>query len=755
MAWKIPHKPGQWSLTLAFLIVGVAMMLVPREWSRYRTAANQVDRSRQILTSSEAFLSSLKDAEIGQRGYLLTRNPKDLRPYRQTVSSIPFLLTRLGQISRGRPALQSRFSLLNNLTEAKLQEMERSLVLARTAGLTAAQKDIQSGRGRYLMDQIRHAVADIERQQSNDLTDWSLNSDKHAHRTLGFGAVGLVLLLLFLLNATRLAWRARERELSLIEHERESFNALQESEARFRVVADSAPVLVWTAGTDRRRDYVNKVWLQFTGRPVEEELGEGWTQAIQADDLPGYTRTFGEAFDGRRPFRIEYRLRRHDGAYRWIEDHGVPRYLPNGEFAGYIGSCVDIQDRKTMEAELEERVHDRTEQLRFKEEELMQSRKIEAIGRLAGGVAHDFNNMITGIIGLTEEVRGDLPPKDPHQKTLSEIMKAAQRASSLTKQLLAFGRRQIISPRVLDLNASLTEMSSMLKRLIGEDIQLSTVLAPELGHVRMDPGQVEQVIVNLILNARDAMPSGGKIVIETVNVDLDASYSKTHFAIRPGAYVLLTISDTGEGMNQATLEHIFEPFFTTKDKTKGSGMGLATVYGIVKQNSGDIYVYSTPGAGTTFKIYIPRTSDPVAATPEPRPAESHHGTETILLVEDEAIVRRVANRALTHSGFKVLEARNGKEALEIAAQHNGRIALMLTDVIMPGLNGRQLAEMLTQQRPEMKVLFTSGYTEDIIVQRGLLKPGIAFIEKSFTATSISAKVREVLDSPVGSLSKTV
>jgi PAS domain S-box-containing protein len=379
------------------------------------------------------------------------------------------------------------------------------------------------------------------------------------------------------------------------------------------------------------------------------------------------------------------------------------------------------------------------------EEQLRRSQKMEAIGRLAGGVAHDFNNMLMAIIGCSEILLAALPEDEPLRREVEEIRKAGERAGELTRQLLIFSRRQVLQPKVIDLNAVVSDTDKMLRRVIGEDIELETVLHPHLGRVKADPGQLEQVIINLAINARDAMPEGGRLTLETLNVDLDESYSRDHAMVKPGHYVMLAVSDTGTGMDEETQAHIFEPFFTTKAQDKGTGLGLATVYGTVQQSGGYIYVYSEIGRGTTFKLYLPR----VAATAHRSPQVAAKtpqlvGTETILLVEDDAVVRELVQRTLGIYGYKVLQAANGPEALSICQSNDEPIDLMLTDVVMPQMSGRELAEAVAKCRPEIKVLYMSGYSGEAVVRGGMLGQDMPFLQKPFTPDALTRKIRQAL-----------
>jgi PAS domain S-box-containing protein len=382
---------------------------------------------------------------------------------------------------------------------------------------------------------------------------------------------------------------------------------------------------------------------------------------------------------------------------------------------------------------------------REKAEQLRQSQKMEAVGQLAGGIAHDFNNLLTAITGYSELSLRRLQAEDPLHRNIQEIKKAGERAASLTRQLLAFSRKQVLQPKVLALNSIISDVEKMLRRLIGEDIELRTVLEPQLGSVKADPGQIEQVLLNLAVNARDAMPHGGKLTIETGNVYLDWEYAAQHIAVKPGHYVMVAVSDTGCGMDEKTQARIFEPFFTTKEAGKGTGLGLSTVYGIVKQSGGNIWVYSEVGQGTTFKVYLPRVDEGAEEYKRSaEPEEALQGTGVILLAEDEHMVRKLAREVLEMCGYKVLEAANGGDALLTCERHKEPIDLLVTDVIMPEMGGRELSSRLGQLRPEMKVLYMSGYTDNAIVHQGVLDEEANFIQKPFSPQTLASKVREVL-----------
>ncbi len=389
---------------------------------------------------------------------------------------------------------------------------------------------------------------------------------------------------------------------------------------------------------------------------------------------------------------------------------------------------------------------DVTEQRRL-EAQLRQAQKMEAVGRLAGGIAHDFNNLLTAILGSAQLALRELEPSHTVREDLEEIRRAGLRAADLTRQLLAYSRRQVVAPKVIDLNEAVRNLDSMLRRLIREDIELVLTLSPTPLAVRSDPGQIEQVVINLVVNARDAMPQGGRITIRAEAVLLDAQQPDNSPPAPPGPYVHLAVSDTGSGVSPEARAHLFEPFFTTKELGKGTGLGLATVYGIVKQNGGFIYVDSEPGAGTTVRVYLPPVSGPIPTDVPTVGAALAGGSETVLLVEDEAAVRQFARRALEASGYVVLVAPDGAEALTLADRHEGPIDVLLTDVVMPGIAGPELARRLTERRPTLRVLFCSGYTDDATVLEGVREAGTAFLQKPFAPEDLIRKLREVLSAP--------
>jgi PAS domain S-box-containing protein len=484
---------------------------------------------------------------------------------------------------------------------------------------------------------------------------------------------------------------------------------------------------------DRRIVYMSPAFEDIWGIPVDDVYAAPgrWVEAVHPEDRSIVESSIAKN-DAGESTTDSFRLVRPDGETRWVRS----RLFPIADEAGRVKRIVGLAEDVTEE--------------RATEQALARSQRMEAVGRLAGGIAHDFNNLLTVILAEAQLMEADLPPGSASAESLGQIMDAANRAAVLTGQLVAFSRRQLIRPTAFGLNELVADMETMLRRIIGEDVRLVTNLSSDAGHVEADQGQVEQVIVNLIINSRDAMPGGGELSLTTTNEHLDEEYAKTREEVTPGEYVKLTVSDTGTGMTSDVASRAFDPFFTTKPPGKGSGLGLSTSYGIVKQSRGHIAVYSEPGIGTTVAVYLPR----VHPRGEPdheviEPAEPGGGMETILVVEDEAAVRDVVLRTLRMRGYKVLEAMDGPEALELLEGYDDQVDLLLTDVVLPGIGGRHLAEQVVANRPGVKVLFMSGYTDDVILHHNLRSADYDLLQKPFTAITMATKVREVLDQPQG------
>jgi two-component system, cell cycle sensor histidine kinase and response regulator CckA len=509
---------------------------------------------------------------------------------------------------------------------------------------------------------------------------------------------------------------------------------LRESEQRFRLMAETIQDVFWLATLDIGKIvYVSPAYELVWGRTYGElyQSPLSFMETIHPEDRK---RVRAEILEGRKqgtPWSHEYRIIRPDGGVRWIRDRGFPVRDDRGRLLMFTGVASDITERKALE------------------EQLLQAQKMEAVGRLAGGVAHDFNNLLMAIMGYGELMKGKVLAGDPLHGYLQDILKATDRAVALTQQLLTFSRRQILKPQLVDLNRVVLDLKKMLERLIGEDLDLEIVTAPELGPVKVDPGQLSQIIMNLVVNARDAMPRGGRLSIETVNIDIKASRHTGFGPAPPGPYVRLTVRDTGVGMDEATRAHIFEPFFTTKEPGRGTGLGLSIVYGIVKQSGGYIDVKSAPGEGSSFMIYLPRLKGVMEPPREEIPVgKGFQGEGTILLVEDEDVLRTLLGKFLRLHGYTVLEAHHGGEALLICERHQGPLHLMVTDVVMPHMGGRELADRVTPLFPDMKVLYMSGYTEDAMVHCGVADLKVPFLQKPFKPIELARKIRAILHPPV-------
>jgi PAS domain S-box-containing protein len=505
--------------------------------------------------------------------------------------------------------------------------------------------------------------------------------------------------------------------------------ALRASEQRLRTLFETVNLIVLALDAEGRVEYVNPFLLKLTGYPREEVFGADWIDRfIPEANRPNMRGVFRDLIEQLLHPHYQNSILTRTGAERMISWHNTVVRDAQGRPTGTLSIGEDITEHAQLEAQLR------------------QSQKMEAVGRLAGGVAHDFNNLLTVILGTTDLMLFDTPATDPRHAELGEIRSAGERAAGLTRQLLALSRQQVLEVRVVDLNDLIQNVERLLRRVIGEDVHLRTLPGVGLGAVRADPGQIEQVILNLAINSRDAMPDGGTITIETANVELDETYAATHSPVEPGPYAMLAVSDTGIGMSAATRAQIFEPFFTTKPMGKGTGLGLATVHGIVNQSGGHIWVYSEPGQGTTFKIYLPRVDETIdEATTVGARSERLAGTELILVVEDDDTVRAVTSRMLEARGYRVLLAGAGAEALTLVEQHAGQISLLISDVVMPDMSGRELANRVAQIRPDMHVLFVSGYTDETIAHHGVLEQGVNFLQKPFTPDALARTVRRILD----------
>ncbi len=816
-----------------------------RDWVEYDQTAESAAQARATVERAQQLLSLLKDAETGQRGYLLTGDEAYLAPYREAVPKIRQMRLYGGRLRSADPGDAAQ---LNALVTEKLAELARILEIRRQGHSDEALAIVRTNQGKQTMDRIRTVAARLIGAENQRLRAREEAAHQHEENTriatfAGTGVLALLLLgsaihidrLFTALDDSRrkeqlhraklattlhsigdgviatdktgaitfanpvaeslTAWKVEEaigrpletvfpiisestREraanpvakvletgsvVGLANHtllisrdgkeipiedcgspirdesgrltgvvlvfrdgteRRRAQQQLEESERRYRLLFENNPQPMWVFDADTLAFLaVNQAAVETYGYTRDEFLAMTIRDIRPPEDIPALLDDLQSREGGPIHRSGPWRHRKKDGTLITVEIVSHPIDFDGGRARLVLAS--DITERKKLE------------------EEFHQAQRLESVGRLAGGVAHDFNNLLTVINGYTEMVLQDVSGDNIIQEMLREVLAAGARAAALTQQLLTFSRKQLIQPVVLNVNDIVSDIERMLRRLIGEDIRLVTKLARDLGKVKADGGQLQQVIMNLAVNARDAMPNGGSLLLETANVTFDEQYATLHPEVQTGEYAMLAVTDTGTGMTPEVKARLFEPFFTTKPKGSGTGLGLATVYGIVKQSGGWIWVYSEPGSGTTFKVYLPRTDE---AIPQPRPVlkTDTRGRETILVVEDQPEVRMIAITALQRFGYTVLSAVNGEEALSIASGFLGKIDLLLTDVVMPGMNGRDLASRLRIERPDLRVLLMSGYTEDAIAERADLDAEVGYVQKPFSPETLAEKVRESL-----------
>jgi len=827
-----------------------------RDWKQYRTSFTQTTEARRVLALNETVVDRMRDAETGQRGFLLTGRPEYLEPYNTAVERVSNEIGELTSSATGSREQHARFVQLQALVGVKLSELRNTIELRRSQGLSAALSVVQTDQGKQTMDRIRLLSQEIEEgENARWRAAWNdLQSEAGQVRILTL--VGSVLLVVLvssggvalrrsadqmqqlvaqlkeaktsaernrdLLQATlysigegvittdregavqimngvaeRLTgyseWEVRGRNIETAFHiVNERSGASVENPVR-RVLREGQivglanhTVLISKAGADTPIDDSGAPIKEATGgvsgvvlvfRDVSERkraeenarrlasIVEHSDDAIIGKTLDGIVTTWNRAAErlfgytalemiGSSISRLIPQDRADDmtnilhriGNGESIEHYETERVTKDGRriTVSLMISAIRDEDGRVIGASKIARDITREKQL---EQRLRQAQTMEVIGQLAGGIAHDFNNLLTAINGYSS--LGLMLPdvQDPLRHYLRQVEAAGKRATALTQQLLAFSRKQVLIPRVLSVNSIIAAMEPLLRRVIHESIEFRTVLDPAASPIEADPHQVEQVLMNLVVNARDAMPAGGKITIEVSNTVLDEAYARQRVDVNPGRYVMLVVSDTGTGMDPATQARAFEPFFTTKPVGKGTGLGLSTVYGIVKQSGGHVAVYSEIGVGTTFKVYFPATTEPLTEEASIPEVKSLRGTETILIVEDDASLREYAATVLKDLGYQVYQAADGDEAVATGQAQRDRIDLLITDVVMPKMGGRDLAEVLAPLAPRMRVLYVSGYTEDAIVQHGVLEPGLAFLAKPFGPEQLGAKVREVLATP--------
>ena len=736
---SIEQKSFRRRLTLTLVLPPVLMMALAGVllWQIHHLLAleQQVSDRNVAITQIHEMEKLLADLRTSLRGYLNTGNSGVLEPYNQGISSIDSAFDNLNRLLAENPEQLGRLKELRDKS-MQWQAYARERIASKEAGGNPEGSSRTAGRG--LMDEMRAINASMLKAEEI-LRDAHARSAERSRKIVIGTSVGLTLLLGGLLAL--FAWRQivavsryYDRALAVAG---EQTKALRTSGAFLRKVLDTAPSPIFVKDWDGKYTLANQALADVYETTVDNLIGKTDRDFnLNEADVTRFAEQDRDVMLTMQQHFIEEEpvINPKTSEVMWFQKTKVPLLSSDGQCREILGIASEITQRKRAE-----------EALGHTQAQFLQAQKLEVVGRLAGGIAHDFNNLLTAIGGYSDLSLRGLGPDDPLRSNLEEIKGASDRAASLTRQLLAFSRKQVMQPKVFDLNSVVANTERLLRQMIGEDIELKTILQPDLGNVKADPGQMEQVIMNLVVNARDAMPSVGKLTIETANTELDEIYAQKHFAIMPGAYVTLAVSDNGIGMDEATQQHIFEPFFTTKEPGKGTGLGLSTVYGIVEQSGGKINVYSEVGKGTMFKIYLPRVHEDVQKYQSvAEVADLPMGTETILLVEDAEIVRNLTRKVLETSGYRVLEANSPGAALRICEEYQGAIDLLLTDVVMPDMSGRELANRLAAMRPSMQVLYMSGYTEDAIIHHGVLQEGINFIQKPFSPGELAQKVREVL-----------
>jgi len=747
-----------------------AMVVFYQFQQRTRAAGAAVEHTYQVQVEMRRVFVRMVNAETGVRGYMLTRGESFLDPYLAARKDLPERLDSLRRLTSDNPAQQQRLSRVQVLVARMLASLE-ALRLAAASGQDAASLP-QLESGKQNMDDLRAEIAAMDDEEARLLTERSAAQERAQQRLRAaifvgglFGLLGgIAAALLFTAKFARRVRQLEEDARSVAQgrpilteiagHDeiarlgrtlKETSQLLARQAAQLKAahglldeelrqsnevrqaVVQSSPLAIWAIDLEGNVTFWNPAAERIFGFTEEEVIG-GPLLIIPPDQRQEQREWLARFRIGESLAGVERSRLKKDGARIDVLIWTAPLRDAEGRIRGAIAIDSDVTERKLLE------------------EQFRQSQKLEAVGRLAGGMAHDFNNLLTVIQGYVEMLILEIEGSPDLLEHAQEIKYASDRAGGLTTQLLAFSRRQISQPRIIDLNEVVPHSMKMLRRLIGEDVEVAVRLDADLGRVSADPMHIDQLLMNLVVNARDAMSGGGKLTIETANAGLDADYAGPHLGVTPGQYCMLAVSDTGVGMHAATRSRLFEPFFTTKEEGKGTGLGLSIVYGIVKQNGGEIMVYSEPGQGTTFKIYFPTVEVPVEFTNgEDRPGQMR-GTETILLCEDEEGIRKLVHKMLARQGYRVLEAETPEQALEVARQHGQAIDLLLTDLVMPHLSGLELAKAVRDLRPAAKVVYMSGYTDNRITHNWVLDPETAFLQKPFTAADLSRKLREVLGS---------
>jgi PAS domain S-box-containing protein len=755
-----------WAIFITSVIVlSIGATSTYLETQRLISDSAWVSRGHQIIASVDDLKSTIRQTTALTDTYLLTRDSTYQKDFQSAAQTMSAKLSTLRELILNNQESDGNVGAIQALAQQHIEKLEE--ILQSSPDNTVAAPEMQGLReiDNQLIKDLNHAAA----VESRSLTSHEEQSLKSSHASkifiVGTGLLGTFLFgFAFILLQHHLKLR-REAEMRLqqINEELESHAAertsqfhevnrnlimeavrreqaehdVQQQKEFLRKVIDTDPNLIFVKSWDGSFVLVNKAVADIYGSTPGNLIGKSDGDFNKNKEEVEHFRQDDQAVIMSRKAKLvaeEAVTDARTGEKHWFQTYKVPLITAGNSVSQLLGVSTDITQRKLAE-----------EELRRTQEQLVQSQKMDAIGRLAGGLAHDFNNILGIILGYGEQTLRTLPETAEERRYIERIVDAGTRATKLIEQLLAFGRKQILQPRVINLNTVVAEMEQLLERLAGEDIDIRVKLDPELGAVKADPAQMERVIMNLAVNARDAMPNGGKLIIETANAELDASYTSRHGAVEPGRYVMLAVSDTGVGVGSEIQSKIFDPFFTTKGASKGTGLGLSTVHGIVNQSGGYIWVYSEPGNGATFKIYLPMVeAAPEAVHPLSGPLRARSGTETILVVEDDKILREFICEVLIVSGYKILSASNGAQAIQTMEEHAAHVDMLLTDVIMPGMSGRALVSQMVSSRPNLKVLYMSGYTENAIGHHGVLDAGVHLIQKPFTIGALTEKVREVL-----------
>jgi PAS domain S-box-containing protein len=715
---------------IAVALTFVLLAWLNHEWFRF------VLQSRQTARMAGQARALAIDRETSIRDYLLTRKEASLAPDVAARLQLKTKLDSLVLLTSDNVSLQDRATAIRTAVERWDRGWAEPALTPESSTSLDTKNDLA---GKELFDSIRSAFASFLAGHQRTFATRVRTLGRLQHFTFGLILAELALLLATLLwlrkrvlqQAGKLLKQQREleyAETSLVTTRSDH----EEAQSLLEVLLANSPAGIALFDGDRRIVRVNAAAAAglMSGVAVEDHAGKRIGDLAAGDIAEGIDElleTVLASGESMRNVLLSGTTLRGSGRERFFLCSFFPVKLPGGK----PGAGVVVLE---------------TTQYRQLEEQLLQSRKMEAVGRLAGGVAHDFNNMLTAIMSYSELVLSEIGPDSALRPDMMEIVKASAKAAALTRKLLAFSRQQVLRPQLLDLNSTVSSVCTMMKRMLGKDVEVICRLASELWSVSADQTEIERVVMNLVLNSRDAMPDGGRLILETSNVMIDEEYASTHADTAPGPYAMIAVTDTGSGMTREVRDKVFEPFFTTKEKGKGTGLGLPSVYGIIRQSGGFVWLYSEPGRGTTFKIYLPKSNTTVPISRQSPIQNRRVGPETILLVEDDLEVRQVAMRILKQNGYRVLEAGNGADALRICEDEGEDVDLIVTDIVMPEMGGSELAKKVRELKPEARILFTSGYTEDAAVRQSLLHAGEAFIEKPFTPGSLTKKTREALDS---------